>query len=204
MDARFFIILGSSYILGSVPFGLIIGKLRGIDIRVQGSGNIGATNVQRTLGWGPGLASFVLDMAKGFVPVFVASLFGYPSWMCALAGLAVLLGHCWSVFLLFKGGKGISTTLGVVAALDWRIGLLCAALWLVQLLIFRYVSLASIISASLMPFGFLLGKFDLSLFGVAILIGLIDVLKHLPNIKRLQEGTEFKFGEKAIERASES
>ncbi len=204
MDTRFFIILGSSYILGSVPFGLIIGKLRGIDIRIQGSGNIGATNVQRTLGWGPGLASFVLDMAKGFVPVFVASQFGYPPWMCALAGLVVLLGHCWSVFLLFKGGKGISTTLGVVAALDWRIGLLCAALWLVQLLIFRYVSLASIISASLMPFGFLLGKFDLSLFGVAILIGLIDVLKHLPNIKRLQEGTEFKFGEKAIERASES
>lgn len=195
----FWYFLAGGYILGSIPFGLIIGKLMGIDIRQYGSGNIGATNVNRVLGKIPGVISFILDMAKGIVPVIIARMLGFPLWQVAFVGVAIVIGHCWSVFLLFKGGKGISTTFGVVVAIDWRIGLLLGLLWLVQVLIWKYVSLASIISAGIMPFAFLLVyTFDPLLVLAVLLLGLIDIFKHLDNIKRLREGTENKIGQKAI------
>jgi glycerol-3-phosphate acyltransferase PlsY len=198
----FWILLGCGYLLGSIPFGLIIGKMKGVDIRREGSGNIGATNVQRTLGWFPALMSFLLDFAKGFVPVILALVFGMEKWQAAAIGATVVIGHCWSVFLLFKGGKGISTMFAVVAALDWRIGIGCLALWLAILLISRFVSLASIITASMTPFGFLIVHFNLPLFGMLALIAFIAVIKHSENIKRLASGTEYKFGQKAKENAA--
>ena len=198
---HFWIFLGSAYVIGSIPFGYLIAKAFGVDILQTGSGNIGATNVQRTLGWGPGLLSLILDVAKGFVPVVIVLWFGFQFWQAAAIGTAVIIGHCWSIFLLFKGGKGISTSLGVILALDWRIGLAALVLWLILLLIWRYVSLASIISASILPFGFLISRFDLKVFVVIFIFAIIDVLKHIPNIKRLMDGTEYKYGEKAITRA---
>jgi glycerol-3-phosphate acyltransferase PlsY len=197
----FWILLACGYILGAIPFGLIIGKLRGVDIRTVGSGNIGATNVQRTLGWAPAAVSFILDFAKGCVPVFLALIFGFEKWQAAAIGAAVVIGHCWSVFLLFKGGKGISTTFAVIVALDWRIGLGCLVLWLIILLLYRYVSLASIIGASVMPIGFLIVWFDLPLTGILIIIAAIAVLRHYENIKRLSAGTENKIGQKALPNA---
>jgi glycerol-3-phosphate acyltransferase PlsY len=194
----FWILLGCGYILGAIPFGLIIGKIKGVDIRKAGSGNIGATNVQRTLGWAPAAISFVLDFAKGAVPVILALVFGLEKWQAAAIGAAVVIGHCWSVFLLFQGGKGISTTFAVVIALDWRIGLAVLVLWLTIILLYRYVSLASIIGASVLPFGFLIVTFDLPLFGVMVLIGAVAVLRHAENIKRLASGTENKIGKKAL------
>lgn len=195
----FWYFLAGGYILGSIPFGLLIGKLKGVDIRQHGSGNIGATNVNRVLGKIPGFISFLLDMAKGIVPVVVARMMGFPLWQSAFVGLAIVLGHCWSVFLLFKGGKGISTTFGVVVAIDWRIGLLLGLLWLIQVLIWRYVSLASIISAGIMPFAYLLVyTFDPLLVLAVLLLALIDIFKHMDNIKRLREGTENRIGQKAI------
>jgi acyl phosphate:glycerol-3-phosphate acyltransferase len=186
------------YLLGSIPFGLIIGKLRGVDVRNTGSGNIGATNVTRSAGWLAGSISMILDISKGFVPVLVASSLGFEPWQVVCIGLAVFLGHCWSVFLLFKGGKGISTSLGIVLALDWRLGLACAVVWLIIVLVWKFVSLASIITISLIPFGFLLTHFDilqfLSLIGIAIIV----VIKHIPNIRRLVDGEEYKIGEKAL------
>lgn len=202
MNLLYFVIGG--YILGAVPFGLIIGKLRGVDVRDTGSGNIGATNVARSVGWLFGGLSFLLDFAKGLVPVLVGKLAGFDPWQCALIGLAVFIGHCWSVFLLFKGGKGISTSFGIMLVLDWRLGIACAVLWLIILLTWRYVSLTSIITISLVPFGFLLAKFDILEFAVLVAIAVFAVLKHIPNIKRLIEGEEYKFGEKALVRVNQN
>jgi acyl phosphate:glycerol-3-phosphate acyltransferase len=198
----FWILLGCAYILGAIPFGLLIGKIKGIDIRTVGSGNIGATNVQRTLGWLPAFFSFLLDFAKGAVPVILALAFGLNKWQAAAIGAVVIIGHCWSVFLLFKGGKGISTMFAVVVALDWRLGLALLIVWLLIILLYRYVSLASIIGASIMPFGFLIVTFDLPLFGVMLLIGAIAVFRHTENIKRLLSGTENKIGQKALPNAA--
>lgn len=197
----FWILLACGYILGSIPFGLLIGRLKGVDIRKEGSGNIGATNVQRTLGWMPAAFSFLLDFAKGFVPVILAVIFGLELWQAAAIGASVVTGHCWSVFLLFKGGKGISTTFAVVVALDWRIGLGCLALWLVILLLSRYVSLASIIAASVMPFGFLVVTFNLPLFGILVIVAAIAILKHSENMKRLAAGNENMIGRKVEKNA---
>lgn len=197
----FWILLACGYILGSIPFGLLIGRIKGVDIRKEGSGNIGATNVQRTLGWMPAAFSFLLDFAKGFVPVILAVIFGLELWQAAAIGASVVTGHCWSVFLLFKGGKGISTTFAVVVALDWRIGLGCLALWLVILLLSRYVSLASIIAASVMPFGFLVVTFNLPLFGILVIVAAIAILKHSENMKRLAAGNENMIGRKVEKNA---
>ncbi len=194
------------YIIGSIPFGLLIGLAFGIDIRGKGSGNIGATNVQRTLGWFPGLASWILDTAKGFFPVYMTScmlqnkFFGQElagtstGWPIALVGLAVIAGHSWSVFLKFRGGKGVSTTLGVVMALDWRIGIACFILWAIIVALTRYVSVASIITAILMPFGFIFLRADPIFWVLCFAIAIIIVIKHKDNIKRMREGTENKFG----------
>jgi glycerol-3-phosphate acyltransferase PlsY len=201
----FWYFLAGGYILGSIPFGLIIGKIKGIDIRQYGSGNIGATNVNRVLGKIPAVISFLFDMAKGFVPLIIARILGFSVWQTAFIGVAIVLGHCWSVFLLFKGGKGISTTFGVIVALDWRIGLLLGLLWLIQLFIWKYVSLASIISAGLIPLAFLfVYTFDPLLVLAVLLLALIDIFKHLDNIKRLREGTENKIGQKAIVDANQN
>ena len=198
----FLILLGCAYFFGAIPFGLLIGKIKGVDIRTVGSGNIGATNVQRTLGWLPAFFSFLLDFAKGAVPVILALILGLDKWQAAAVGAVVVIGHCWSVFLLFKGGKGISTMFSVIMALDWRLGLALLIVWLLIIVLYRYVSLASIIGASIMPFGFLVVTFDLPLFGVMVVIGAVAVLRHTENIKRLLSGTENKLGQKALPNAA--
>lgn len=197
----FWIFVICGYLLGAIPFGLFIGKAKGIDIRKVGSGNIGATNVQRALGWTSATISFLLDFAKGAAPVFIAMLLGMDKWQMAVVGIAVVVGHCWSVFLLFKGGKGISTTFAVIMALDWRIGLGGLVMWLIIILLYRYVSLASIISAAMLPFAFYIVTFDLPLSGVVLLMSVITILRHYENIKRLMAGNENKIGQKALPNA---
>jgi glycerol-3-phosphate acyltransferase PlsY len=197
----FWILILCGYILGSIPFGLFIGKARGIDLRKVGSGNIGATNVQRTLGWTWAGFSFILDFAKGAVPVIIALILGLDKWQAAAIGASVVIGHCWSVFLLFKGGKGISTTFAVIVTLDWRIGLGALVLWIIILLLYRYVSLASIIGAAMLPFGFYIVTFDLPLSCIILLISLVTILRHYENIKRLKNGNENKIGQKVLPNA---
>lgn len=197
----FWILVFCGYLLGSIPFGLFIGKARGIDLRKVGSGNIGATNVQRTLGWTWASISFILDFAKGAVPVFIALALGLDKWQSAVIGAAVVIGHCWSVFLLFKGGKGISTTFAVIVALDWRIGLGGLVLWLIILLLYKYVSLASIIGAAMLPFGFFIVTFDLPLSCIILFISLVTIIRHYENIKRLKDGNESKIGQKVLPNA---
>lgn len=191
------IILIASYLLGAVPFGLIIAKAWcGIDIRKVGSGNIGATNVYRTLGFLPGISVFIADVLKGFVPTFVATqLFDQP-WISVAAGLSAIIGHSLSVFLKFKGGKGVATSLGVAIGLAPLIALLAFGIWLAIVLITRYVSVASIIAVLCVPpMMWAFGKpMEYKLF--AILAAIFVVVKHRSNIIRLIQGKELRFGKR--------
>ena len=186
-----------SYMLGSIPFGYVIFKLfRGGDIRTLGSGNIGATNVGRFLGkkgWG---ATFLLDAGKGLLAVVLAQrLTGDPAWG-AFAGVLVILGHNYSVFLRFRGGKGVATALGVFAAIaPWAV-LPSIALFIVMVFAFRYVSLGSITAAGTFPLFTYLFNYPLLVVVGAIAGGALIIVKHHSNIRRLLAGTENRIGRK--------
>ncbi len=208
-----------AYLLGSVPFGLLLGKARGVDLRTVGSKNIGATNVSRTLGRPWGILAFFLDMLKGLAPTLAAglSLAAGPAesgiseatrnLFTLLVGVAAVLGHNYSVFLRFTGGKGVATSLGV--ALGVYPDLTCAALvafgvWVVVTLASRYVSLGSICAAVAFPValvlmsgrdeGFLTN--DWPLLVCSSLLAVMIIYRHRKNIRRLSNGTEPKIGKK--------
>ncbi|MHB0912984.1 MAG: glycerol-3-phosphate 1-O-acyltransferase PlsY [Armatimonadota bacterium] len=187
-----------AYVLGSIPVGLIVGKLwKGVDIRNYGSGNIGATNTLRALGPGPAAVVFSLDVVKGLVPVLAVRHFvpGAPT-AAVIAGLVAILGHTFSVFLSFKGGKGVATSLGVIIGLDWRVACVGFALWVVVVGITKFVSLASIIAAASMPalmFAFH-APTPYKVFGIAA--AAFVIAKHRSNIVRLAQGKEARWGEK--------
>lgn len=184
-----------SYFLGSIPTGFLWAKARGVDIRTAGSGNIGATNVMRTLGKGPGIAVLVIDAVKGFVPVFFAPrIFDGDSNLSIVCCVAVIAGHNWTCWLKFKGGKGIATSAGALLAF-LPVPLLCAlGLWLVVFALSRYVSLASIAAAAALPVATWFWRRDLVWF--ASLIGALAIYKHKANIQRLLAGTESRAGAK--------
>ncbi|MFM5954180.1 MAG: glycerol-3-phosphate 1-O-acyltransferase PlsY [Novosphingobium sp.] len=187
--------LGLGYLLGSVPFGLILTNLFGDgNLRSIGSGNIGATNVLRTGNKGLAAATLLLDGAKGFVAVWLAwRWFGLAA---PLAALGAVLGHCFPVWLGFKGGKGVATTLGVALGLAWPIGLAYAAVWLAMLALTRISSLAGMSAAVAAPVAaWALGKPEfVPVLGV---IALLVLWLHRANIARLRNGTEPKVGQKS-------
>jgi acyl phosphate:glycerol-3-phosphate acyltransferase len=188
-----------SYLVGSIPTGYLWGKARGFDIRTVGSGNIGATNVMRTLGKGPGIIVLLIDAAKGFVPVFFAPRM-FPdverNTLQILCCVCVISGHNWSCWLNFKGGKGIATSAGALLAfLPWP--LLCAlGVWLVVFAIGRYVSLASICAAAAIPIATWLILKDATLIVFTAIVGAVAIYKHKSNIQRLLSGTESRVGTK--------
>lgn len=192
------IILGC-YLLGSIPFGYIAGKLfKKIDIRELGSGNIGATNVFRILG--PSLASLVLisDIGKGIFSIYLVQYFNIDNLLIlTIAGLAVICGHDWSLFLGFKGGKGIATTFGVIFALNPIISILAIVVWVVVMIITRYASLSSILAViSIMIFTILFKQpYEYIIFSAIIIV--LSIFKHKENIKRLRSGNERKIGKKS-------
>ena len=137
----------AGYLIGSIPFGLLVGKLfHGIDVRDYGSGNIGTANTYRILGFRAGSLVLVCDTAKGFVPAFVASLL-LPPWLTVLVAVTPVIGHMRSIFLGFTGGKGVATASGIILALMWPIFVIVYALWLALIVVTRYVSIASIVAA---------------------------------------------------------
>ena len=197
-----------AYLLGSIPFGYLLVRIfRHEDIRKTGSGNIGATNVARSGAKGLGILTLILDALKGFLAVViaqrVAAPYGFPQAydIAAAAALAAVLGHCFPIWLGFRGGKGVATALGVFLALvPLTVVLYLLGIFLVIVLFTRYVSLASILAAALFPI-FALPHAPVRspiLVACYILIPLIVIVKHSPNIRRLLAGTEHRFGSRKV------
>ncbi|TIT04123.1 glycerol-3-phosphate 1-O-acyltransferase PlsY [Mesorhizobium sp.] len=186
--------LAFGYLLGSIPFGLLITRAAGLgDVRNIGSGNIGATNVLRTGNKSLAAATLLLDALKGTAAVLIASHFApeVGPW----AGLGAFLGHLFPVWLGFKGGKGVATYLGVLIALAWQVALIFAVVWLAVAFLFRYSSLAALTAAVVVPIAlYVLSTPEIA--GLFALMSLIVIIKHRANIARLLAGTEGKIGAK--------
>ncbi len=180
-----------SYVIGSIPFGLILTRLFGAgDLRAIGSGNIGATNVLRTGRKSLALATLLLDALKGALPVWIGSTYFGPD-MGVVAGLGAVLGHCFPIWLKFNGGKGVATAAGVILTMTPLAGLLALIVFLAIVMFTRYVSLGSVLAAaSAAPFAYLLGRVQAA--ELFLLIGLIIIVKHQANIRRLLAGNESK------------
>jgi glycerol-3-phosphate acyltransferase PlsY len=183
----------AAYLLGSVPFGLIITRALGLgDIRTIGSGNIGATNVLRTGNKGAALATLLLDAGKGAIAVLIArALLAEDA--AQLAGFAAFMGHLFPIYLGFKGGKGVATFLGTLIALAWPVGLLVCATWAAAVLLTRISSASALVSSALAAlWAWVLGMPSL----VVLCLGLAALvwLRHIPNIRRLLAGTEPRVG----------
>ena len=176
-----------SYLLGSVPFGKLIGLKYGIDIQKKGSGNIGFTNTLRTLGWKPGVIVLILDVLKGFVPVNLALQF-LPLNQVLIIGVITILGHIFPIWLKFKGGKGAATGLGVVLAINPLIVILPFIVFLIVLFKTKIVSLSSILGTMCFPFVSYLVSPKLTIFYICLVI--ITLWTHRENISRLIKGAE--------------
>jgi glycerol-3-phosphate acyltransferase PlsY len=194
------------YLLGSIPSGFLVGKCRGIDIRQHGSGNIGATNVVRTLGRPWGVLVFALDVLKGIVAVQLAmrglacSASACPitaDQLGILAGLGCFLGHCFPVWLKFKGGKGVATGAGILIGLTPWTAIIGVVIWGIVYYSSRYVSLASIIAATSLPIiVWVLQRQTNSVFWFTLVISALAIWRHRTNIQRLLAGTESRFEKK--------
>ncbi|NJD36897.1 MAG: glycerol-3-phosphate acyltransferase [Geobacter sp.] len=185
-------ILGA-YLLGSIPTGLLLGKLYGIDVRKEGSGNIGATNLYRTMGRKVGIITLIGDCLKGLLPVLLAWQLGMGEPLQAWIGLAAFCGHVFSIFLLFKGGKGVATALGVYLALAPLAVLAAVGVFILLVAIWRYISLGSIAAAAAMPLIIWFSPHSQELLIATAVISAIVIIKHHANISRLVAGTESKF-----------
>jgi glycerol-3-phosphate acyltransferase PlsY len=182
------------YLLGSIPFGLLLTKVAGLgDIRAIGSGNIGATNVLRTGRKDLALATLLLDGGKGAAAVLIARLFSED--LTVIAGGAAILGHLFPVWLKFKGGKGVATTLGTLIAANWIVGIGACLVWLIVAVLFRYSSLSALIAVAAAPIIALwLGNVPLA--WLAAFAAVLVWIRHHENIKRLLSGAEPKIGKK--------
>ena len=181
------------YLLGSVSSGVIVSRLYGhMDIRTVGSGNVGMTNVMRTLGWVPSFITFAGDALKGVLGAVIGKLLAGDLGM-NLGGFAAVIGHNWPVFFSFKGGKGMSTTFGYLLIADWRIALILVAVQAVIVFVTGYMSAASITTACALPImAFVMGGHSIAFKIVATIAALLAVYQHRSNIKRLINGSENK------------
>ena len=183
-----------AFIFGSIPFGYVIGKLKGVDVRQHGSGNIGATNVSRVLGKKYGALVLFLDALKGALPVLILKILELPLEYQVLSGFFAILGHCFSPFLKFKGGKGVATGLGVFLVVSPKITLVAFFIFLLVFFLTRYVSLSSITAALSYPVIFrLFGKPSDFTSLLIFLTAFVVVGKHYQNIVRLLKGEEKRF-----------
>lgn len=217
---RLLLIIAQSYLIGAIPFALIIGKqLYGVDVRTMGSGNLGSTNVYRNLGWKAGVAVQILDIAKGLVPVLLVAYFfdsqmpfenrtpfGDETVVRLIAGVCAVLGHMFSVFAGMRGGKGINTSLGMLIAIAPVELAIAAGVFAVTVGFFGYISLGSIIAAIVIPITMAIryNVFNVDIIGyktvVAFMIALavLVIYAHRSNLKRLRSGTESRFAKLQI------
>jgi glycerol-3-phosphate acyltransferase PlsY len=183
------------YLLGSISFSYLFGRwFSGIDIRKHGSGNAGATNTLRVMGTGPAVTVLALDIGKGVLAVWIGWWIQPEQiWLPILAGLAVIIGHNWPVFFSFRGGKGIATTIGVVATICFFPGLVAGLIGIAAIILTRFVSLGSLLFTILLPFSlWIFQPADLALIGFSILIALLSIYRHRGNIRKLMQGKENK------------
>ncbi|BET33365.1 glycerol-3-phosphate 1-O-acyltransferase PlsY [Wolbachia pipientis] len=187
-----YIILILSYVIGSIPFSLIIAKINGINLREVGSGNIGATNVARTGNKRLAVLSLFLDSLKGFVAVYTAQQFcDNNDFYIYVSAILAVLGHMFPIWLRFNGGKGVATTLGVLIALNISIALAFVFVWLIVFFIFRYSSLASLAATAAAVIASFF--FQKELFLILLTVAILIFLKHYKNIANLLQGRERKF-----------
>jgi len=197
----------AAYLLGSIPTGFLVAKARGLDIRTVGSGNIGATNVSRYLGKLAGVLVLLADALKGWVAVVLVAKLAVMAadrsagpqareWLAICAGFAAILGHNYTCWLHFKGGKGIATSAGVLMALVPLALLIILAVWILLFALTRYVSLASICAAFALPFAAWLTRQSTAMKILTAAVGALAIYKHKANIQRLIQGTENRFGAK--------
>ena len=190
--------LAGAYLAGAIPFGFLIGWMRGVDVRTVGSKNIGATNVYRTVGKKWGLLAFLCDFLKGFVPVVLAQRFGGEAHLPLSVGLMTVVGHMFTCFMKFKGGKGIATGFGMlVGLLPWLV-LAAFGIWALVVWLSHYISLGSCVAAAFLavavwfPWLGSAGWGNMPLSSVVTLVGLVAIYKHKTNIRRLMDGCENK------------
>jgi glycerol-3-phosphate acyltransferase PlsY len=183
-----------AYLLGSIPSGFILGRAAGIDVRHEGSGNIGATNVARVLGKRHGLLTLLADTAKGIVPILIGQHLGLSNASLALVAIAVFVGHIYPVFLKFRGGKGVATAFGALLGLAPWATLAMIFVFGAAVLVSRRVSVGSIAAAIAAPVGLWAFSYAAELIAMSILLAAVIILRHRDNIQRLLAGTEPHFG----------
>ncbi len=187
----------SGYVLGAVPTGFLVGWAYGVDVRRVGSGNIGTANVMRAAGKWAAIFTLLGDMLKGLVPVVAARLVTEDEWVVAAVALAAVVGHCWPIFLRFKGGKGVATGAGTSIGLAPVVGLGLFAFWWAVVLVSRYTSLGAILVMVLSPVAFLLTGQPAPYVLYTIAGGALVLWRHRENVRALLKGTERKIGQKA-------
>lgn len=190
------IVIIASYLLGSLIFSLVVGKLiGGVDVRKFGSGNAGATNTLRVLGLGPAIVVFALDLLKGIAAITLAMLVVPDTeWVKVVSGLAAIVGHNWPVWFRFRGGKGIATTIGVVIMLSFFAGLIAGIIGILSIVFTRYVSLGSLLFATLLPVMVAVLAYPNSVIWGSIAIALLAWYRHRKNVVKLVKGEENKLG----------
>jgi glycerol-3-phosphate acyltransferase PlsY len=194
MELIVFIYLFATYIMASIPFGYVVGKLSGKDITKEGSGNIGATNVTRTIGKKAGALVLILDMLKGYLPVYLGkNYFLFDDRILSIIAITAVIGHCFSIFMKFRGGKGVATGLGVLLALSGKTAFIVILLWLGSFLTTGYVSFASIFAAFMSWIIIFYVEGNIFYTFSALFLSFIIVMKHSSNINRLIKGTESRF-----------
>ena len=186
------IVLAGGYLLGSMNFSIILSRLLGRDIRKQGSGNAGATNMTRVFGWAAGVATLAFDVLKALAAMWVGRKLLGEAGVC-LAGMAVMSGHCFPVFHNFQGGKGIATGAAVGFMIDWRVGVSIVAVFLIGALISRKVSIGSLAAAVAIIISTWIFAPRAPMIALAVFSGVLAICRHENNIKRLQTGTEPDF-----------
>lgn len=207
---RIALLIAGAYLVGSIPFGIIVGRAwRGVDVRQYGSHNIGFSNVLRVLGWGPASVVLVGDVLKGAGPMLAGRALlrawgvqGLDLWMLAVA-LAPILGHSFSVFLRFRGGRAVATTLGVLLGMSWPAALIGLGAWLALVAATRYISVGSMGASLVVPACMALSRAPWQWTAFWGAVSLLIILRHIPNIGRLLKGTETKFGQRALVKEDE-
>lgn len=192
---RIIILLFVSFIIGSIPFGIIIAKAKGVDLKKVGSGNIGATNVLRSLGKWPAILTLLGDILKGTLVIAIGRYLEVGAFYEGLIGISAILGHNFSLFLSFTGGKGVATSIGVLIFYIPQVAIVTILLWLFVVFISRYSSLGALVSFGLLPINILIFD-DKKKLIIGIMIAILIFIRHRDNIQRLLKGTERKIGQR--------